>query len=216
MNDSLSIIVPIRNGEQTLAGQVARLLDVLPDLTGRFEILVVDDASTDQTIDLVRELAAQYPQIRLIRHREPRGPEAAVRTGLQWANGRVLFVQEDAASLSPTDLRKLWALRNDEELVMARAEARPGVFDDQLLQRLSDWGTTLRSLAKDVGSAGGIHMIRRAALEQLLTDGRTEDDLSIESVSAEPIGRADASHPPAPPRQPATFLRHLRSLALGE
>jgi dolichol-phosphate mannosyltransferase len=216
VSDSLSIIVPVRNAEGTLPRQVARLLDVLPDLTGRFEIVVVDDASSDHTVELARELAAEYPQVRLIRHRESRGAQAAVRTGLQWAQGRTVLVQEDPASLSPTDLRRLWSLRHDEELVMARAEPRPGIFDEQLLNRLSQWGQTLKTLSGDPSPRGGIHMIRRAAVERLLADGAAGDELAAAHIDAQPRSRADQPHRALPIRQPATFLRHLRHLALGE
>ena len=215
MNDSLSIVVPVRNAERTLARQIARLLDVLPDLTGRFEVVVVDDGSTDHTVEVVRDLAAQYPQLRLIRHREPRGMEAAMRTGLQWATGRTVFVQEDPASLSSADLRQLWSLRHDEELVMARATPQSGVFDQQLLDRLAQWGRTLRS-AGDSSNSGGIHMIRRGAVERLLADDRTDDELELTHAPSPKAARTDASHPSPRPSGSTSFLRHLKHLALGE
>lgn len=214
LNDSLSIVVPVRNAEATLAGQIGRLLDILPDLTGRFEIVLVDDASTDHTVELARELASQYPQLRLVRHRDVLGKEAAVRTGLQWASGRIVFVQEDPASISMTDLRRLWSMRENEEVVVANAEGRLSAFDDRLLERLARWG---RALQREAARAKGIHMLRRDAAMQLLADDSAESDPSTTSPSAEQLqSRADQSHDALHPRHAGTFLRHLRNLALGE
>jgi len=188
---------------------------VLPDLTTRFEVLVVDDGSSDHTGELVRELATEYPQLRLIRHREPRGIEAAIRTGLQWVHGRTVFVQEDAASLSSADLRELWALRHDEALVMARAASRPGVFDPLLLDRLSQWGQTLKTAAQSP-AGGGIHMIRRAAVEKLLADNDAAGELTVSQLPATQPARTDSSHGTIPPRGSPSFLSHLKCIALGQ
>src|SRR5436190_1039147 len=106
VNDSLSIIIPVRDAEATLAEQVHHLLDLLPDLTSSFEIVVVDDGSTDHTPELARDLARQYPQLRLIRHQEMRGRAVAVKTGLASAQGQTVLVKEDFATVSPTDLRR--------------------------------------------------------------------------------------------------------------
>lgn len=203
MNDSLSIIVPVRNAERELPNQLARLLEVAADLTGWFEIVVVDDASTDQTVDVIRGLVSQYPQIRLIRHREPRGTEAAVRTGLQWAQGQTVFVQESAAWLSPADIKRLWTLRNEKQVVMARGGARRGVFDERLRERLSACGQQLKERTQQ-DAAGGIHMIRRNAARELLADHDTG-----------PM-RTDSPHPPRAQRPAVSFVRHLKQLALGE
>ena len=204
MKDSLSIIVPVRNAERELPNQLARLLEVAADLTGWLEIVVVDDASTDQTVDVIRGLVSQYPQIRLIRHREPRGTEAAVRTGLQWAQGQTVFVQESASWLSPADIKRLWSLRNEEQVVMAREGARRGVFDERLRQRLSAWGQQRKERSQQDNAAGGIHMIRRDAVRELLADHDTG-----------PL-RTDPPHPPRIQRPAVSFVRHLKQLALGE
>jgi hypothetical protein len=212
VNDSLSIVVPVRNAEATLAGQIGRLLEILPDLTGRFEIVLVDDASTDHTVELARELAAQYPQLRLVRHRDVRGQEAAVRTGLQWTSGRIVFVQEDPAASSMADLRRLWSLRENEEVVVSNAEGRPSAFDDRLLERLARWG---RALQLEAARAKGIHMIRRDAAMQLLADDSVDSEPSMAKPSADQ-SRADQSHGAPRQRHSGTFLRHLKNLALGE
>ena len=217
MNDSLSIVLPVCNAEATLPGQVARLLDVLPDLSPRLEIVLVDDASDDQTVDVARELAAEFPQLRLIRHRDRRGLPAAVRTGLQWARGRTVFVQEDPGALSTCQLRRLWSLRNDEQLVIARTLASPRALDEQLLERLAHWGRGLAQRVPAVLGDGGIHMMRREAALQLLADGSDDENgQGVTPVKTPTHARADAPHATARPRRDATFLRHLRNLAMGE
>jgi len=222
LNDSLSIIVPVRNAEATLAGHISRLLDLLPDLTHSFEIVVVDDASADHTVEVVRDLAREFPQVRLICHNEMKGHQAAVKTGLQWAQGKTLFVQEAAIAPSHTDLRRLWLMRRDQDLVMARAARQPGVFQPELLDRLTTWGESLRKLAGGA-AASSIQMIRRDALAGVAADevphgaALPADDRPAPATT--PLrSRTDPAHPdqPAMPRFGATFLRHLRDLALGE
>lgn len=217
LNDSLSIIVPVRNAEATLASHISRLLDLLPDLTPQFEIVVVDDASTDHTVEQARDLAREFPQVRLICHNEMKGPEAAVKTGLQWAQGKTLFVQEAATPPSHTDLRRLWSLRRDQDIVMARAARQPGVFQPDLLDKLTTWGESLRKLAGGA-AASSIQMIRRDAANEVATSLPPAPQTSEPPAAATAIARADAAHPdqPAMPRFGATFLKHLRDLALGE
>jgi glycosyltransferase involved in cell wall biosynthesis len=166
LNDSLSIIVPVRDVEATLAEQMQHLLDMLPDLTSRFEIVVVDDGSADHTVDVARDLACKYPQLRLVIQPNRRGYDQAVRMGLAFAKGQTILVQEDAMALSPTDLRRLWSLRHDRGVVMARAQQQPGILDPALLERLSTWGQSLRNFARRTHTSG-IQMIRRDAAQSL-------------------------------------------------
>lgn len=215
VNDSLSIIVPLRNAQAIVAEQLGRLLELLPDLTARFEIIVIDDGSNDHTVELVRDLARQYPQVRMIRHVEPRGLDAAVKTGLAWAQGQTVFVQEDPLAVSPTDLVRLWSLRHDREVVLARAQSRPGLFDAGLLERLTTWGQALRKIARGK-SAGGIHMIRRQAIESIAADSIDDGKLAVHALDDRHQVRSDADHPPQPHRRPApTILAHLRDVATG-
>ncbi|HEY2892928.1 MAG TPA: glycosyltransferase family 2 protein [Pirellulales bacterium] len=193
MNDSLTMIVPVRNQEETLAEQIEHFLDVLPDLTSRFEIIVVDDGSTDHSVEVVRELACEYPQVRLIRHAEPRGVEAASQTGLHWAQGQVVLIHDGDAPVSPTDLRRLWSLRCERGSSSA-TDGAPGVFAPAVLEQLTTWGQTLRNVAHGPPD-GAVRLIRGA-------------------MPHKPDGRTDRAHRP---RRPAwNFVAHLRQLALGE
>jgi glycosyltransferase involved in cell wall biosynthesis len=189
VNDSLSIIVPVCNAEAHLPRQVHGLLELLPDLTHDFDIVIVDDASTDHTADMARELAREYPQLRLICHSEPRGRETAVKTGLSIAQGQTVLVQEDCADLSPTHLRRLWSLRDDPDIIMARSQRQAGIFDAALLERLTTWGQALRNLARRA-SPGGVQMIRRDGAQSLAGGNMTiRGDVSTAGRTTAPTSR---------------------------
>jgi hypothetical protein len=115
LNDSLSVIVPVCNAEATLARHVEHLLDMLPDLSSRFEIVVVDDGSSDHTVELAADLVRAYPQLRLIRHTQSQGRAAAIETGWRQARGKTVLVQEESVA-SPTKTKDVAApmlLRRD-------------------------------------------------------------------------------------------------------
>jgi len=209
-SDSLSLILPVRNAEGTLTARVQRLLDLAADMSNRFEIVVVDDGSTDATADIAAELARRYPQLRLIRNGWPLGFQAAANKGLRSASGETVIVQEDAAPLSPASLRRLWAMRHDPEIVMARTQQRVSVFEPDLLQRLSAWGQELRELANR-NAAGGVQMIRREGAKAVSADSNAP---TPQSANQE---RADYPHAIEHFRRHSqVIMRQLRDLAIGE
>ncbi len=166
MEPSLSVIVPVRNVERTLAGKVETLLEVLPDLTADFEIVIVDDGSQDQTEEVVCDLVCRYPQVRSTRMAEAQGFTAASATGLDLARGDFVMIQDGNRRVRAGELRRLWNLREDDELVIARS-VEPA--EATLLERLMEWGTELQRVAAD-GEYASVQMIRRNAVEELLQE----------------------------------------------
>jgi glycosyltransferase involved in cell wall biosynthesis len=162
-NPSLSVVLPVYNAEQTIANKVAELLDILPDLTSKFEILIVNNGSTDHTEEVAYELARTYPQVRITRHDAHRGHPGAVETGLNQTSGDIMFVQDENAPIDSSKLHRLWELRNEDDLVFARPEFR---VKRSLLQRLAAWGVRLEE-ATQGGEAAGVQMIRRQSLARL-------------------------------------------------
>lgn len=156
-NPSLSVVLPVYNAEQTLANKVTQLLDILPDLTPNFEILIVNDGSTDHTEEIGYDLAREYPQVRIERHSRRRGEQGVIETGLAEAAGEILFVQDENAPIDSSKLHRLWELRHDQSLVLGRPEIR---LKQSLLQRLAAWGVRLEEQTQGGGTAG-IQMIRR-------------------------------------------------------
>ncbi len=106
MDPKLSIVIPALDEERTLPVVVDELVARLrPELT--FEILVVDDGSSDRTPAVLDELRSRVPELRCFRHRQPRGKGAAVRTGIAEARGEILLIQDADLEYQPRDIPAL-------------------------------------------------------------------------------------------------------------
>jgi glycosyltransferase involved in cell wall biosynthesis len=94
--DELSVFFPARNEEANIEPLVRAALEVLPGFARRFEIIVVDDGSTDATGNIAGELARRHGEVRCVSHSRNRGYGGALKTGLAEARfGWVFFTDAD-------------------------------------------------------------------------------------------------------------------------
>jgi dolichyl-phosphate beta-glucosyltransferase len=103
----LSIIVPAYNEEARIAPTLERLHAFLAAGPRRYELLVVDDGSTDGTEALVRRLGARIPQLRVLATSPNRGKGHAVRVGMLAARGRVRVMCDADGSMPAEELPRL-------------------------------------------------------------------------------------------------------------
>jgi glycosyltransferase involved in cell wall biosynthesis len=97
----LSIVIPVFNEQATLARVVNKVMDVVPHL---FEVIVVDDGSTDQTKDIAAELADRHSQVRVMSHDRNLGKTAALRTGFALTSGDIVIVQDADLEYDPQEI----------------------------------------------------------------------------------------------------------------
>lgn len=94
----VSVIIPAYNASHYVRGAVA---SVLGQTFSDLEVLVVDDSSTDETVDIVTQMAVRDRRVRLLRHTANRGPATARNTALSAASGRyIAFLDSDDMWLS--------------------------------------------------------------------------------------------------------------------
>lgn len=117
----LSVVIPAYNEEGRLPGTLRQVLSYLASQALTFEILAVDDGSTDRTSELVKQLAARDERVRLL-CLPHRGKGAAVRAGMLAAEGeQVLFCDADL-SHPVEELTRLPALLDGAQIAIASRE----------------------------------------------------------------------------------------------
>jgi glycosyltransferase involved in cell wall biosynthesis len=122
----VSVLVPAKNEE----GNVERFMELAAEAFAgspyRYEVIVIDDGSTDGTWSVLRRLEDRYPFLRLARHRASRGIADALRTGYLAARGNVLVFYPADLQFMPEDIPRLTApiLAGDADMVTGFKEGK--------------------------------------------------------------------------------------------
>ncbi|MFN2586689.1 MAG: glycosyltransferase family 2 protein [Actinomycetota bacterium] len=106
---SLSCFFPAFNEEENIGGVLEEALAVLPRFADEFEVIVVDDGSSDGTGEVVREYARGDERIRLVTHEVNRGYGEALRSGLNAARGDAVFFTDADRQFHLDDIARLLA-----------------------------------------------------------------------------------------------------------
>jgi undecaprenyl-phosphate 4-deoxy-4-formamido-L-arabinose transferase len=117
-NFTLSIVVPVYNGEHTV-GELVRALSLL-EIPGGHEIVLVYDGSPDRSLEVCRELARTMPvPITVVEHARNFGEHNAVMTGLRHARGAHVITMDDDLQNPPGEVRRLleYAQSSGKEVV---------------------------------------------------------------------------------------------------
>ena len=172
----LSTIVPVYNEAGSLPEFVAALMPVLEGLDIPFEVIFVNDGSTDNSAALLDDVAAGADNIKVVHFRRNFGQTAAMMAGLDFSRGDVIVAIDADLQNDPQDIPRLLAkLDEGYDLVSGwrkdRKDARfsrnlPSWLANRLISRISgvrlhDYGCTLkayrRAIIEDVKLYGEMH-----------------------------------------------------------
>ncbi len=169
---ALSIVIPAYNEAANVAPLVDETVQVLTkEWRGSYELVLVDDGSTDGTADAMKSLAAKYPTVRFLQHPENRGLGGALQTAYAQVRGDyVSFIPGDG-QVGVGEVIKLQGAMGTADLIVSIRE-RTVPFHRNLLS----WGmrTLMRiMLGFDPTGMEGVYVIRQAALRRLRLRSRT-------------------------------------------
>jgi glycosyltransferase involved in cell wall biosynthesis len=105
----LSIFFPAYNDAATIASLVIAAVQTASRLTSDFEVIVVNDGSSDATASIAGELARLYPQVRVVSHEHNRGYGGALQSGFAAAAKEYVFYTDGDAQYDPREMERLWA-----------------------------------------------------------------------------------------------------------
>jgi glycosyltransferase involved in cell wall biosynthesis len=114
----LSVFFPAYNDSGTIASLVISAIRAARRLTPDFEVIIVNDGSTDATAEIADELARTYPEVRVVHHQKNRGYGGALRSGFKTATREIVFYTDGDAQYDPAEMEALWnAFGDDVDLV---------------------------------------------------------------------------------------------------
>ena len=104
----LSVFFPAYNDSGTIASLVITAIQSASKLTPNYEVIVVNDGSSDSTGQILDELARLYPQVRVVTHTVNRGYGGALRSGFGAASKEIIFYTDGDAQYDPSEMEVLW------------------------------------------------------------------------------------------------------------
>lgn len=131
----LSVVIPVKNEAGNIAPLVAELAAALDGRGVAYEIVYVDDGSTDATVGEIRRLQADLPQLRLVRHQASCGQSAAIRSGVRAARGAWIATLDGDGQNDPADIPLLWQIAQSNRA----ASAPPLLIAGQRARRRDSW-----------------------------------------------------------------------------
>jgi glycosyltransferase involved in cell wall biosynthesis len=136
MRPSVSAVIPAYNEEESIVATIAAAVEVLEALLDDYEIIVVNDGSTDATASTVRQVMQCYPAVRLISHQTNRGYGSALASGCAAATRELIFITDADKQFNLRELAAFLPALAQAEIVIGYRRPRA----DPLLRRVYGWG----------------------------------------------------------------------------
>lgn len=185
----LSVITPVYNEELLIRDGAAKLIQTLRAFKDNWELIFVNDGSTDKTFDILSERAEKDNHIRVLSYKRNRGRGYALRTGFKHCRGRYVITTESDLTWGSDIISKLYEelLDSEAEIVIASPYAKGGRLINVPFKRaLLSWlGNKILSITvpENITMLSGMtrgykgHVIRNLSLEE---DGK---EIHLEIVS---------------------------------
>ena len=166
----LSVVMPVYNEEQALPEVLDEALRALAEAPFSYEIVLVDDASTDGSLGLLKSFQREHPEvdIRLLRHRRNQGIAAACARLFAAARGKYVFLNGSDGQCKTAECLRMMELRHRNEMVIGKRKAKNYTLWRALISRAFN---LLPRLLFGVSTydAGSIKLVRRDLLDIPLT-----------------------------------------------
>lgn len=164
---TISVVIPVYNEEENLEPLMDELFPVLNKTGAEFEVICVDDASTDNSFAVLQKLKNKYSQLRVFQHRLNCGESAGEATGFAKAQGEWIVTMDADQQNDPADIPALFEACQNADAVCGVRQKR----EDDLIKRISsriangfrNW--TTKDVIADAGCT--FRLLRREALREI-------------------------------------------------
>jgi len=161
----LSVVIPLFNEEENIPLLYDELNEVLPGLDLEYEVIFIDDGSSDNSLQLLKELQAEDSRVVVVSFRKNFGQTAAMAAGFDYADGDVIITMDADLQNDPHDIPKLleqiengndvvtgWRFDRKDPFINRRL---PSIIANKIISKttgvnLHDYGCTLKAFKREV------------------------------------------------------------------
>jgi glycosyltransferase involved in cell wall biosynthesis len=161
---TISIVIPLYNEEENVRELYSSLKPVMDSIRNEYEIIFIDDGSTDSTLSLLQEIKAADDTVIVLSLRRNFGQTAAFAAGFDYSRGDIIVTMDGDLQNDPKDIPKLLELMKDNDLVSGWRKVRkdpflsrrlPSILANSLISKvtgvnLHDYGCSLKAYRRDV------------------------------------------------------------------
>ena len=163
----ISVVIPVYNEEENLGPLLDELFPVLNETGSAFEVICVDDASTDNRFALLHNLKDEYSELRIVQHRLNCGESAGEATGFANARGEWIITIDADQQNDPADIPALLDASRDADAVCGVRQKREDDWVKRISSRIANgfrnWVT--KDVIADAGCT--FRALRREALREV-------------------------------------------------
>jgi glycosyltransferase involved in cell wall biosynthesis len=161
----ISIVIPVYNSESTLSELLERLTQVNSNLKYNFQIILIDDGSTDQSWNKIENLFTKYPTITALRLTKNFGQQAALLAGFKFCKGELIITMDDDLQHPPEEIIKL--VSKFEETKASVVYGLPSNKQHSAIRNASSKAVTLTS-ANGNHQGSSFRLIKREIIEKII------------------------------------------------
>lgn len=162
---ALSLVIPIYNEEESIFQLYENIIDIMEKINKKYEVILIDDGSTDNSYERLKEIHTKNPNFKIIRFRRNFGQTQAMRAGFDHAQGDIIITLDADLQNDPKDIPNILEKMNEGYDIVSgwrknrkdKAISRkiPSAIANKIISRLfrvniHDYGCTLKAYRKDI------------------------------------------------------------------
>ena len=163
----VTIFFPVYNDEHTIRIVTEKAIKVCEEIASKYEVIIINDGSPDNSGKIADELVAQYENVRVVHHPSNRGYGAAVKTGLTEARYEYIFFTDGDDEYDMWDFKKLFKLRDYYDIIITfryrKIYSNYRIFISYIYNAILRW--LFRTSYRDIST--GMKMVRKSCIKDV-------------------------------------------------
>ncbi len=137
----VSIVIPVYNEEESIQPLYEKVISAMEGVTDKFELILVDDGSSDNTFEYARKLAEQDSHLKVVKLKKNYGQTTGLYAGFQNASGKIIITMDGDLQNDPADIKNMMAkIEEGNDIVLGwRHDRKDSMLTRKLPSIIANW-----------------------------------------------------------------------------